>query len=184
MFSYISLNKMNESYVILFIVILSCVLIDNTVTGQYYVNPCFGRDSGFARDFHSCAHFWACRNGMARRGMCQNGNFFNAERETCVRQQDADCFKCPENESYRLLSVPRACQQYIRCFFDSPTLHACPNGLVFDGRRAVRNCNHQPANGGCHREDHLENEGNPAVTRCPWVGNRPVYIPDTGSCAV
>lgn len=146
------------------------------------MNPCFGRPDGFARDLLSCRHFFACRSGNAQRGQCGNGNFFDAENERCVRPQHARCFRCPAGNQYQLYSVPRACRQFIHCFNGQPTLRACPSGLVYDGRRSVRNCNFSPGHPMCHREE-ADEVGAP-VQRCPMVSGRPVFLPDRQSCSV
>lgn len=156
-----------------------------TIThGQLATNPCFGRPDGFARDLTSCRHFFACRSGSAQRGLCDNGNFFDGETEDCVRPHEARCFQCPGgSNSYELFSVPRACPQYIRCFNGQVSLHICPSGLSFDGRRGIRNCNYSPGPGICYREND-GGDGGASQQRCPFVGNQPVYLPDRRSCSV
>lgn len=152
---------------------------------QSEINPCNGRASGFARDLNSCNHFWACRNGAGVRGVCKNNDLFDGEKEFCLRPNEAQCFRCPASEPYQLFSVPKACHQYIRCFNGVPTLHACPSGLVFDGRTGIHNCNHRPANGICHRENSINGgHGGQNSQRCPSVGNKPVYLRDPSSCSV
>lgn len=166
------------------LVILLLALVSVTfVNAQYNVNPCTGRPDGFARDFNSCNHYFACHNGQATRRVCPSGRLFDAETEQCVVRDQARCFQCPQNEPFRLLSVPRACPQYILCFLGSVSLNLCPSGLVFDGRRSVRNCNYEPSQGRCFREDDL-GQGEPLIPRCPFVAGRPVYIADRRSCSV
>lgn len=165
-------------------VILALALIGASIAdAQYNVNPCFGRHSGRARDLQSCAHYWQCYNGVATREFCRNNQLFDGESEQCLDRNHARCFQCPQNEPFRLLSVPNACPQYLMCFLGTVSLNACPGGLVFDGRTAIRNCNHEPYTGGCYRENHLGGD-DPVVERCPVVTDRPVFIPDRRSCSV
>lgn len=153
------------------------------VQGQVDVHPCQGRTAGFARDLTSCSHFWRCGVVPSTRGICPHGNKFDAETERCVLPQNSNCFNCPQGSAYRLLSVPRACNQFIRCFNGQPTVHACPHGLVFDGRTGVNNCNIRPLAGGCHRENDVQ-DNEEQMGLCPSViGARPIFIRDQNSCA-
>lgn len=164
------------------IVLLLLALASISVaSAQYFVNPCFGRPNGRARDIVSCANYFECTNGKAYPRVCPGGQLFDGEREQCLPQTQAQCFQCPINE-FRLISVPRACPQYYQCFLGSISLNACPNGLVFDGRKTVRNCNTQPSTGGCYREN--EQSGDPIWPRCPQVTDRPIFIQDRYSCSV
>jgi len=146
-------------------------------------NPCRGRGDGFARDLTSCNHYFYCTNGNSIRGVCSNNRLFDAEREFCVNPNSARCFQCPRTNSYELISVPNACPQFVRCFNGSPTLHICPQGLVFDGRAQIKQCNIGTANGSCYREN-SEVVPPPPVQRCPTVTNRPVFFPDPSDCSV
>lgn len=162
------------------LLVFAAVAIANS---QYNVHPCYGHQVGFARDFHSCAHFWHCgNNGVTSRGVCPNGRLFDVEKQQCLVKDQVRCFQCP-NEPFRLLSVARACPQYIMCFNGAASLNGCPPGLVFDGRSGVHNCNYEPYPGGCHRENDVSNS-DPEVERCPAVTSQPVYIPDRRSCSV
>lgn len=164
-------------------VILALVLIGlATVDAQQNVSPCFGRLNGRARDLQSCAHYWQCNYGEATREICRNNQLFDGETEQCVERSQAKCFQCPQNEPFRLLSVPNACSQYLLCFLGTVSVNACPYGLVFDGRRGIRNCNYAPNTGGCYRENEI-GSGGPVVERCPVVTNRPVFIIDRQSCS-
>lgn len=165
------------------VILLLALIGVSAVSAQYNVNPCFGRPNGFARDFNSCAHYFRCTNGQSTRDVCPNNRLFDAEREECVVRDQANCFQCPQNEAYRLLSVPNACPQYILCFLGRVTLNACPDRLVFDGRIGIQNCNIQPPQGGCFRENDVGNN-DPVIGRCPVVTNRPIFIPDRRSCSV
>lgn len=152
-----------------------------SVQCQLDVHPCTGRVAGFARDLNSCNHFWRCGANPSTRGACPNGNRFDAETERCVQPQHSNCFSCPTDTAYKQLSVPRACNQFIRCFHGRATLHACPHGLVFDGRTGIHNCNVRPLAGGCHRENDLHDE---PMGLCPGViGNRPLFLRDHTDCA-
>lgn len=165
------------------VILLLTYITVSVVSAQHYnVNPCFGRANGFARDLASCAHYWHCNNGQPTRGVCRDNRLFDGESEQCVVREQSRCFQCPRNEPFRLISVPRACPQYIQCFLGSPSLNACPGGLVFDERRTVRNCNVSPSTGTCFRENDIT--GDPTVPRCPQVTNRPVFIPDKQSCSM
>lgn len=149
---------------------------------QYNVHPCQGHADGFARDLHSCAHYWRCDRGQGTRGKCQNGRLFDAETQACLLRDQVECFQCPPN-GYSLISVPGACPQYLQCFHGSVTLDTCPQGLVFDGRRSVKNCNREPYHGGCYREGNSTVD-NPVSARCPLVAGGPVFIRDKHSCSV
>lgn len=156
-------------------------------TAQQYPNqisdPCNGRPNGFARDLNSCNHYFFCQNqGAGVRGVCNNNRLFDGEREVCVNANNRPCFECSPNEPFHLTSVPRACHQYIQCFNARPTLHVCPRGLVYDGRRSVQQCNIPPPQGGCYREE--SNDQSPPVPRCPQVTNRPIYLREQNSCTV
>lgn len=148
---------------------------------QQQVHPCHGRNVGFARDIQSCAHFWRCGENPPSRGICPNQNTFDGELERCVLPRNSRCFQCGNRVPYELRSVPRICQQFTRCTSGTATLHACPNGLFFDGRNGIRNCNWRPAGGGCHREN--ENDGD-NTGLCPSVvGHRVLYFRARGSCS-
>jgi len=161
-------------------------LLFAATTAQNYPNqltePCNGRANGFARDLGSCNHYYFCQNGNGVRGVCSNNRLFDGERELCVNANNRPCFECNRNNPFQLTSVPNACHQYIQCFNQRPTLHRCPLGLVYDGRRSVQQCNVPPPHGGCYREE--SDDQNPALPRCPQVTNRPVYLRDRNSCSV
>lgn len=146
-------------------------------------DPCVGRASGFARDLTSCRHYFWCANGVGSRGVCNNNQFFNGEIERCVTQDQRQCFECRATEAYHLNSVPNACHQYIQCFNSRPTLHLCPQGLVYDGRTGIQQCNVPPPTGGCYRENDGPGESDPPVN-CPAVTSKPVYIRHPNSCSV
>lgn len=157
-------------------------LIATSVHGQNEVHPCNGRTVGFARDLNSCNHFWRCAVTPSTRGVCPDSNRFEPETERCVRPSNGRCFDCTAQTDYQLLSVPRACHQFTRCFNGIASLHACPRGLVFDGRQNIHNCNHRPISGGCHRED--DNAVHQPIGLCPSViGRRPMYMRDPNSCS-
>lgn len=149
------------------------------------LNVCSGRPPGYVRDLNSCNHFYWCEytNSIPVRGACENGELFDGERELCVPREKANCFRCPKDELIRLVSVPRACAQYISCFAGRPTWSECPSGLVFDGRKHVRSCNVHPPFGQCFREnDNPAHE--PVWERCPTITDRPIYVADKRSCSV
>lgn len=151
------------------------------VHSQNEVHPCNGRNTGFARDINSCNHFWRCGVTPNTRGVCPDNNRFEPDAERCVRPTNTRCFECTARQAYELLSVSRACHQFTRCFNGLATLHACPRGLVYDGRRGIRNCNLPPVQGGCHRENDNDNTN---VAPCPNViGRNPLYIRDRNSCS-
>lgn len=140
-------------------------------------NPCTGRGEGFARDLYACEKYFYCDfNGNAYPGVCPLDTVFNAEIQMCVARHTAEhvCFKCPPNQYYALKSVPHACQQFIQCFKGNPSLHLCSNGLVFDGRSGIKQCNRPPHQGGCHRE----NPGDLDQENCPPIYDRPIFLAD------
>lgn len=139
-------------------------------------NPCFGRRDGFARDLASCERYFSCENGNAYAGQCEAGYVFDAESELCVANDQAPnvCFKCNPTKYYQLFSVPKACSQYILCFNGKPKLHACSNGLVFDGRNGIHQCNRKPGNVECYREDAVDLE----LSVCPPVNDTPIFFVD------
>lgn len=140
-------------------------------------NPCVGHVEGFARDLYACERYFYCDgNGNARPGVCDFDYVFDAERQMCVTRHTGDqvCFKCPSSHFYGLKSVPHACQQFIQCFNGNPTLHLCPNGLVFDGRSGIHQCNTPPYQGGCHREGTSDLDQG----ICPPIYNQPVFLVD------
>lgn len=169
---------MGKSIVVLALALIALTVVD----AQQNVGPCFRRTNGNARDLQSCAHYWHCNYGQGTREICRNNQLFDGETEQCVDRSKARCFQCPQNEPFRLLSVPNACPQYLSCFLGTVSLNACPNGLVFDGRRGIRNCNRQPNMSGCYRENDVDSSG-PVVERCPVVTDRPVFIADRQSCS-
>jgi len=151
-----------------------------SVLGQIEVHPCNGLATGFARDIRSCPHFWRCAVNPPTRGECPNGNLFDAEAQRCVLPRNGRCFRCPDDVAYELRSVPGVCHQYTRCFRGQASLHACQNRLWFDGRAEIRNCNHRPASGQCHRESEEETEN---IGQCPNVQfTRPLYFRARNSC--
>lgn len=144
-------------------------------------HPCNGQSSGFARDLQSCAHFWRCAVNPPTRGECPNGNQFDIIGQRCVLPRNSNCFTCPQERPYELRSVPGVCHQYTRCFNGRVSLHCCPNGLWFDGRNGIRNCNRRPANGVCHPEP---GDTNGNVGNCPNVQmSRPMYFRPHDSCS-
>lgn len=145
-------------------------------------DPCNGRNQGFARDMNSCNHYFFCQNGRGIRGVCNNNRLFEGEREVCVTSNNRPCFECSRERSYHLNSVPRACHQYIQCFQSQATLHVCPPGLVYDGRRDVRQCNLPPEQGDCYRED--DDSETPETPTCPEITNRPVFLRHPNSCSM
>lgn len=140
-------------------------------------NPCVGgRGEGFARDLMECGRYFYCDgNGNAFPGVCDYDYVFDAETQMCVTRYSADqvCFKC-SSKFYELMSVPHACQQFIQCFNGRPTLHLCSDGLVYDGRSGIRQCNTPPYQGGCHRE----NPGDVEQGTCPQIYDRPIFLAD------
>lgn len=153
-----------------------CSTDDNAIVLSPLDNPCTGRRNGFARDLTSCERYYYCENGDAYSGICDPNYIFNAETEECVSSQNADqvCFRCSADKSYELVSVPNACPQFIRCFRGYPSLHLCPNGLVFDGRGGVHQCNTSPGQGGCFRE----NQSDVDQGICPPIYDGPIFYVD------
>lgn len=139
-------------------------------------NPCYGRHNGYARDLTSCDRYYYCDNNRPYPGVCDYGFVFDAEIELCVTADNSDrvCFRCSANKYYELISVPNACQQFIRCFNRYPALFLCPNDLVFDGRSGVHQCNRIPPQGGCFRENPTDIE----EMTCPPIYNDPVFYVD------
>lgn len=129
-------------------------------------NPCYGRNDGFARDLSSCQQYFSCLNGTAYNGTCERDYFFDGETEKCRLNEDKVCFKCNPNKNYQLFSVPKACSQYILCFNGKPKLHLCSNGLVFDGRNRIHQCNKAPE---CHREEAVD------IDDCPSIKDEPIF---------
>lgn len=144
-------------------------------------NPCTKREDGFARDLASCKNYYYCKNGEAHRGICDQGYVFDAENELCVTQDQANvCFKCLPTKYYQLISVPKACSQYIQCFNGNPTLHICKEGLVFDGSNGIHQCNKPPSEVGCNRED--KNDFEQSV--CPAIQHEPIFYLDATNKSV
>lgn len=138
-------------------------------------NACTARGEGFARDLYACEKYFYCDgHGNAHPGVCDFGYVFDGETQMCVTQQNANqvCFKCSPSKFYELISVPHACQQFIQCFKGMPSLHLCSNGLVFDGRSGIHQCNSPPYQGGCHRESFND----PDQGNCPPIFDRPVFL--------
>lgn len=129
-------------------------------------NPCYGRKDGFARDLSSCQKYFSCQNGVAFSGDCNPDYYFDGESEQCLLNQNKVCFKCNPNKNYQLFSVPKACSQYILCFNGKPKLHACSNGLVFDGRNRIHQCNKEPE---CYREEAVD------IDDCPPIKDEPIF---------
>lgn len=149
----------------------------------FQVHPCHGVFRGWTADLNSCQHFWRCEERPPTRGACVHNEFFDVARQECVRANNRRCFICPQT-GYTLFSMPRACNQFIRCWNGRPTLHACPQGMAFDGRNGIRNCNWQPGNGVCHNSGWAHVGSN--IHLCPAVvGNngRPLYLRSQGSCS-
>lgn len=149
---------------------------------SHLTNPCYSRRNGLARDLSSCKQYFQCDNGEPSWGICDDGYVFNAETEMCVDEVHSAeaCFRCDSQKQYELVSVPGACQQYIQCVHSIPSLRICPNGLVFDGRAGVHQCNMQPSMGGCHRENANDIE----KRKCPPSANEPIYIIDPDNRSV
>lgn len=165
----------------LFVICIAAFVAVSGVSSQREIHPCHGRNEGFARDINTCNQFWRCFDNPPTRGVCPGENTFDGESQRCVLPRNRNCFTCPQERSYELRSVPGVCHQYTRCFNGRPTLHACPNQLVFDGRDGIRNCNVPPTSGGCHRENE-ENQEDHGL--CPNVEiTRPLYFRDRDSCS-
>lgn len=149
---------------------------------QREVHPCTGRTGGFAADLNNCRQFWRCSERPPTPGRCDSDQFFNDERQECVYPQYSNCFRCDRNTAWRLSSVRRSCQQFTRCFFGRGSLHACGNGLWFDDRNDVRNCNRRPVSGSCHLSDDNASS-NVEVVTCPNTQiTRPLYLRVRNSC--
>lgn len=139
-------------------------------------NPCFGRSDGYARDLSSCQEYFYCVNGKINgSGKCDQDYFFDAETEQCKLDNDKVCFKCNPNKNYQLFSVPKACSQYILCFNGKPKLHRCSNGLVFDGRNRIHQCNKEPE---CHREEATD------IDDCPPIRDEPIFFSEPSDRSV
>lgn len=145
-------------------------------------NPCAGRKDGFARDLGACEKYFYCEKGVASSGVCDSGYVFDAETELCVTNDQSNkvCFKCLQSKYYQLISVPKACSQYILCFMGKPKLHRCSNDLVFDGRNGIHQCNRKPDNADCHREEGLDLE----LSVCPSINESPIFYVDPNNKSV
>lgn len=145
-------------------------------------NPCFRHKDGFARDLASCQRYYYCQNGEGYSGICDPNYVFDAETELCVTQDQSNkvCFKCSSTKYYQLVSVPKACQQYIQCFDGKPTLHICADGLVFDGTNGIHQCNRPPSGIECYRED----PGDLEQSVCPGINDQPIFYVDPNNRSV
>lgn len=155
--------------------------LENYLAGELD-NPCAGRKDGFARDLSSCERYFYCEKGVASSGVCNSGYVFDAETELCVSNDQANkvCFKCLHSKYYQLISVPKACSQYILCFMGKPKLHRCSNDLVFDGRNGIHQCNRKPDNAECHREEAIDLE----LSVCPPINESPIFYVDPNNRSV
>lgn len=147
---------------------------DSKYNSKQLDNPCYGRiNDGYARDISSCQRYFQCENGQAYPGICDSNYVFDAESELCVPDDMTDtvCFRCPETSDYELISVPNICIQYIECLRGNPTLKACADGLVFDGRAGIHQCNQEPSDSQCYREDLTDIEHQ----SCPPIYDQPFY---------
>lgn len=165
----------------LFIALLA-IVVSTHAQGQ--VHPCHGVHRGWQPVLNACQSFWRCEENPPTIGSCRQNEFFDVNSQQCVQSQNRRCFACPFS-GYALFSMPRACHQFIRCWNGRSTLHTCPNGMVFDGRTGVRQCNWIPGNGGCHSSgwgiDGIGGNSN----LCPSVVNNnglPLYLRARGSC--
>lgn len=145
-------------------------------------NPCYGRHGGFARDLTSCQYYYECVDGEAHQLNCGDDRVFDADNEQCVYREFASkvCFRCSPNVQYYLVSVPHACRQYIQCMNGRPSLRLCPTGLAFDGRAGIHQCNREPSQDTCYRENPDDIE----ETLCPTVYDDPIYLVDNNNKSV
>lgn len=138
------------------------------------MGPCYGRPDGFARDVNNCEQYFTCVNGRATRNRCPNGLRFDALNEVCWWREEVTCFECPRTQIYALLSVPKTCNQFYRCWQGRATIHTCPNGLVFDANR--QQCGFLRGSG-CDGDDAIQ-------VGCPARdGPNPVFLPDVFNCS-
>lgn len=149
------------------------------VTGQHFtpsteVDACFGRPDGFAQDVNNCQNYFICVNGHATRSRCPAGLLFDAANEVCWWRSEVTCFECPRTAVYTMLSAPRTCNHFYRCWQGRATIHTCPNGLIFHPER--RQCTFLEGSG-C--------EGDTAVQQgCPARdGAEPVFLSDAFNCS-
>lgn len=178
-------RRFSNIFIVLFLLRDSISFVNKSVNySNYLTNPCYGQTNSFVRDLSSCKQYYQCEDGEPNPGTCDDGYVFYAETEKCVDESHASeaCFRCNAKKQYELVSVPGACQQYIQCMHDTPSLRICPNGLVFDGRTGIHQCNKEPFSGGCHREEPNDIENRD----CPFVDNdgEPTYIVDPNNKSV
>lgn len=163
-------------------VFVACLAV--AVTGQNHrsteVHPCHNRESRFAFDPRDCKSFYRCFNQPPTRGQCPDDTLFHDERQTCVLPRNQRCFTCNRSVLYSVRSVHAACHQFAMCFNGAASVHACQNGLVFDG--LTQTCNIRPANGRCNREPDLDDEAE--TLQCPGVQPaNPLFFRATNSCS-
>lgn len=157
---------------------------------QQSVHPCFSRNGGFAPVLNECRAFWRCEDSPPSRGVCDSDRVFNDQTQGCAPLEWTRCYRCTEVTSFRQSSIFGACRQFARCFRGRPDLFSCPEGLVFDGRAHIRNCNYPPPVGRCFASDDdfdrdLEEEYDPQgeVLECPGAETvNPLYIRARNSC--
>lgn len=149
------------------------------------VHPCHGVSTGWGMHLQTCRQFWRCEEHPPTVGSCRDNEYFDVANQRCVAEENRHCFRCPPF-GHTLFSVPRACHQFIRCWNGEAVLNSCPKGLVFDGRRGVRQCN-WPSNDGCHSSGwHHDNDVDDNVNYvCPSVVERnglPLFLRGRGTC--
>lgn len=164
------------------IFILLIVVSSSIVNGSInpLAEPCLGAGSSKVRALNIDSTLAACGEHIQCVGDVTDSKlscsfekpYFDAESQECVAREEV-CFHCPKTP-YALVSVPHTCKQFILCINNKPIASSCPDGLVFDGRPGVHQCNFPPNNdpNECFKEDKDDFE---SKTCPPIVGSVPFF---------
>lgn len=124
-------------------------------------------------DYSDCTRFFRCPGGSGppARGTCDQGRYFDPPTGQCMPRGQAHCFECPANQQFVEVSVPRFCQQFIRCIDNRAQHLDCASGLWFDQRLGT--CN-------------LQQSTSCLDIRCPLVDdpNNRLWARDPNNCGV
>lgn len=146
------------------------MLLIKQINGQSLneTNLCSGfRNGDTFADITDCSQFYECEWGNPTLNQCPPNTLFNDSTRKCGPASEAQCFSCPKNAYFIEMPVDYNCMQFIRCFANQPSQHACAYGLLFD-----------PIHRTCNFEENV-------TCACPVIDipNRPLFIRDRDNCA-
>ncbi|EDW72612.2 uncharacterized protein Dwil_GK17093 [Drosophila willistoni] len=78
-----------------------------------------------------CNKYYLCWNGEAVMRQCEWPFYFDARTQSCVKEKD-QCLPMCQNYNLTTFAYARTCSKYVLCYFGTPVLRECPDGLQYN----------------------------------------------------